>query len=267
MTSNPPPRAERRQADRLDCRIPIRLRSGGYTVLAETENLSRTGALLRVPLAELRLPDDASIGAVGSALRDVLGDMASAEFRYDELGGLITRTLRMVRVGRRSREEPWVDIGFALRRPITDEETGFLRLDLPRVRRPAPAAAGQVPEGARSDGQGLQLVVCGGAESVARPLFASAAGLDAAGVGGSLPGVERLAMDRDAPGVISVIGAIADGYTCTPTVVLMKGFRPLWSGDTEIQQVELDPTDGGVGMRFAFSRPLGRVEQSRLGMA
>jgi hypothetical protein len=267
MSATPSSRTERRHADRRDYRIPIRLRAGAYTICAETENLSRAGALLRVPLTELHLPLEANLAEIGAVLQRVVGERSSAEFRPDELGGLITRTLRVVRIARPDRFDPWVEVGFALGRPLTDEETGYLRIDLPRVRRRESglhalgdmAAAAPVPD--------LEMVVCATSAGGAEPMRTSLSELSATGFGAAVPDFRALPVDVENGAVIPVLGAISRAYTCTPTVIALRGTRPIWSGSARMHGIGIDPSSRTVHLQFAFARELGESQRAVLGVA
>jgi hypothetical protein len=68
-------------------------------------------------------------------------------------------------------------------------------------------------------------------------------------------------------GVVSVLAAITDEYSCTPTVVLMRDNVPLWSGTTRIQGLALDPWSHGLEIDFSFAPSLQPPELARLGVA
>lgn len=260
MSSPKPPLHDRRRAERLACQVPIRLRSDSCTIVAQAENLSRVGALLRVPLCEIGLPDDAPLQDIGTALRALLGDRTTGEFRYDELGSLISRTMHVVRISRRDRSEPWVEVGFALRRALTDEETGYLRLDLPRVRRDMPAASAPSAD----DAAPLEIVVCAAAGEVVRAFTATVSHVAAERMRGCTTDLRLLAPEPDRPNLLPVLAAFSGDFTCTPTVALRRAPHTLWMGPCELQGVELDPLRAALTVEFAFAQALAPHDLARL---
>ncbi len=251
-------RADRRQAARVHARIPIRLTSSHRTVLAESSDLSRVGTLLRIPLSELGLTGEAPLEAVADSLRRILGDLSRAEFRYDELGGLITRTLRMVRVARAGPNQDWVEIGCALRRPLGDDEVGVLRLDLPRVRWPKGDEVDEVTP------EPMQMLIAPMSGHSVEPLATELAELTAQRVQGQLTDARALPVCGKPQGASTVLSAITTEYGADPHVSLMKNDRLLWTGHTHIECVEMDPTDGRIQIAVAFDRELSVPELEKL---
>lgn len=260
MSSPAPSRVDRRQAARVAARIPIRLSSNHNIVLAESSDLSRVGTLLRIQLSELGLDPAAPLDAIADSLRRVLGDLSRAEFRYDELGGLITRTLRMVRISHAGPGQDYVEIGCALKRPLRDEEVGVLRLELPRVRWPGPEEEETAGNGAES----LRMVVHPIGGNLAKPLTTETHQLSARRVRGALSDAADLPMCGKAHGVSTVLSALTTEYGADPRVVLMRDDEALWHGRTHIECVELDPLCGRIQMTVAFDRELTVPELAKL---
>lgn len=253
-------RVERRQAARVDASIPIRLSSTTRTVHAESTNLSRVGTLLRIQLSELGLTPEAPLEAVADSLRRVLGDLSRAEFRYDELGGLIARTLRMVRIARAGPDQDWVEIGCALRRPLGDEEVGVLRLDLPRVR--WPKSTGEELEDETVEP--MQMVIAPMAGHAVEPLATELSELTAKHVRGRLTDASDLPVCGKPQGASTVLSALTTEYGADPHVSLLKEDELLWTGHTHIECVEMDPADGRIQIAVAFDRRLSLPELAKL---
>ena len=265
---------ERRRAGRLSCKIPVRVRASGRILHARTDDLSRVGALLHIPLSELGLPVDASLSHVAHETTSVLGDLLSLELHYEILGTLVRRMARPVRIGRGAPSQNYVEVGCALRRSLTDAEVEFLGLPLPPLLSDLPD-----PE-ARSTGadtefveerpaaeSALAVIICAINNQEAPPFAASAELVDAGGARAVVPHVSSLPLLPDRPGVSGLLTSIAQAYGSDPWVVLMRGGQPVWSGNAHIQSVELGPKTGRVELQLAFSRSLTAPERSRLRLA
>jgi hypothetical protein len=123
---------DKRLAARIDCDIPVRLRTETDEVVALMLDASRTGLRLRVAGHLLGVHRLSSLVQVARGIEQVLGDRFQAELHYEMLGPLIRKNLRPVRIGRRDWETADVEIGCVLEAPLRDEEAGMLGLALPR---------------------------------------------------------------------------------------------------------------------------------------
>ena len=263
---------ERRRAGRLSCKIPVRIRASGRTLHARTEDLSRVGALLHIPLSELGLPATASLSHVAHETTAILGDLASLELHYEVLGTLVRRMARPVRIGRREPGQEFVEVGCALRRSLTDAEVEFLGLPLPPLLSdiPDPDADADLPVSEPFVGERpvrdapLSVVVCASENAEATPFAAAAELVDRHGARACVPHVSDLPLLPDRPGVSGLLSAIAQAYGSDPWVVLLREGQPVWSGGARFQSVELGPKTGRVDLQLAFSRSLTAPERSRL---
>jgi hypothetical protein len=260
---------ERRRAGRLACKIPVRVRASGRTLHAHTEDLSRVGARLLIPLSELGLPANSSLTRVAHETTAILGDLASLEFHYEILGTLVRRMARPVRIGRGASGQTHVEVGCALRRSLTDAEVEFLGLPLPPLLSDLP----DLEYEGRDEGDGemrpalhspLAVVVCATDNAEATPFAATAELSDRHGAIAYLSHVSDLPLLPDRPGVSGLLTAITQAYGNDPWVVLMREGQPVWSGAARIESVELGPKTGRVELQLAFSRALTAPERSRL---
>ena len=264
---------ERRRAERLSCRIPVRIRANGRTLHARTENLSRTGALLHIPLAELGLPPNASITRVANETSSVLGDLTLLELHYEVLGALVRRMARPMRIGRGNQGQAFVEVGLAFRRALKGAEVEFLGLALPPLAKGVSAddlekGLASPATSARSDRPALEspfaLVVCATSNEEAMPFAASARSVDRYGAHAILEHVSELPVLPERPGVSGLLTALARTYGSDPWVVLLRQGQPVWSGMARLQAVELAPFSGRVDLQLAFSRTLTVPERSRM---
>lgn len=221
--------------------------------------MSRVGSALRIQLSELGLTPEAPLDAIADSLRRILGDLSRAEFRYDELGGLITRTLRMVRISRAGPGQDWVEIGCALRRPLGEDEVGVLRLDLPRVR---------WPKGADEEEDELssvmQMVIAPMEGHRVEPLTTCTQELTATHVMGALADTQGLPVCGKPQGASTVLSALTTEYGADPHVSLLRDSELLWTGRTALECVELDPVNGRIHMTMNFDRQLTVPELAKL---
>jgi len=264
---------ERRRAERLACRIPVRVRASGRILHARTEDLSRVGALLHIPLAEIGLPPSVSLDVIGRETTSILGEMATLELHYEILGNLVKRAGRPVRIGRCEAGQAFVEIGCAFGRSLTDNEVEFLGIALPPVKSEvAPDDAGAlvpVPTSARHRSKPavdspLSVVVCAPANGEAIPFAAAAEVVDRYGAHATLDHISALPILPERPGVSGLLTALANTYGNDPWVVLMREGQPVWSGGARLQAVELGPDTGRVDLQLGFSRSLTVPERTRL---
>jgi YD repeat-containing protein len=254
--------SDRRLAGRLDCQLPIRLTAGTHVVHATSENISRVGVLLRIPLAELGLEDEASLGVIGVRLTQVLGERATAEFRYDTLGRLICRTVRLVRLAGAPVGDGSVLVGCAMPRALTDEEAGILQLSLPPF-------LGLQPEeqpAAGDPAQEIGVVLCSAHATPVRPLLGTARELSAQGMRALCQDLRPLSSRTAERGVGALVGTLERGYGTLPTVVLMREGRPRWSGAARIRTAEFDADRDGLDLQLEFAALLSVPDMASLGV-
>jgi len=261
---------DRRRAGRLACKIPVRVRASGRTLIAQTDDLSRVGALLRIPLAELGLPVNAPLSRVADETTSALGDLAALELHYEILGALVQRMARPVRIGRGGEGQGFVEVGCAFRRVLEDAEVEFLGLPLPPLGEDSQdgdfqdEAEGSEPQRPAVESP-LSIVVCAAPGGELVPPFAAQAELmDAYGAHATVSHVSHIPILPDRPGVSGLLNTLANTYGSDPWVVLMRQGHPVWSGTARLQSVELGPRSGRVDLHLQFSRALTVPEQSRL---
>ena len=122
---------ERRRSPRVSSVLPVRLHVGGRALEGETRDLSRIGARIRVPLAELELLPQAGLTEISARVGKTLGEVVVADLNHKILGNLVRRSLRVVRLARPADIPTVVDVGCMLRVPLSDDEVGALGLVLP----------------------------------------------------------------------------------------------------------------------------------------
>lgn len=258
---------DRRRAGRLACKIPVRVRASGRTLIAQTEDLSRVGALLRIPLAELGLPINAPLSRVADETTSALGDLAALELHYEILGALVQRMARPVRIGRGGEGQGFVEVGCAFRRCLEDAEVEFLGLPLPPLA--MEGSDGESEEAGEPERPAIEsplsVVVCAapGGDPVT-PFAAHAELMDEYGAHAVVSHVSELPILPDRPGVSGLLNTLANTYGSDPWVVLLRQGHPVWSGTARLQSVELGPTSGRVDLHLEFSRALTAPERSRM---
>ena len=129
--------AERRSAYRVNCHIPVRLATSmGRTIVAETTDLSRTGARVRIPLAELGLEHGAELRTIAQAVQSEVGDLAVADIHHERLGPLLRRHLHVVRIAQHDPEGDWGRDRLRAQQPDHQRRGGLHRREPPRRRPP-----------------------------------------------------------------------------------------------------------------------------------
>ncbi len=229
---------DRRRAPRISCRLPVRLRVGARTVHATTVDLSRIGVGLAIPLEEIGLGSERSLAEIGRQVTECLGDVVVASFHYELLGTLVSKGLRLVRVGRADTRGDFVEIGCTLRTALTDEEVGFLGLDLPAGGHFVDTESDEDTQAEPDDqDRGTSAIVCAGRDRQATPFCASFEEVE----DGMCLTVDRRRLpvlpERHDAGTL--LGALIDAYGQEVFVVLLRGMRPFWSGTAVMQAVDL----------------------------
>ena len=119
---------DKRRTTRITCSLPVRIRSRSGWIDAEVTDVSRTGLRLRISDAAVGLDGTASLLEVARRLGGMLPENVETVFGTE---GRVTRHLRVVRIGKRSRKDANVQLGCLLQGPFTDDEAASLDLILP----------------------------------------------------------------------------------------------------------------------------------------
>ncbi len=257
---------ERRRAGRIDCALPILLHSAGRTLRTTAVDLSRVGALVRIPFAEMGWARDIALARLGREASHLLGDLVRLDLHYEILGSLVRRSARPVRLGCAFEGQDHLEVGFDLLEVITDMEADLLGLPLPPLRPDAPATwlpqpALSVSANARD---AVSVVLCNETDDRTPPLQIVPHQIDHVGAradlgpAGCLP---RLPEHRGAAGVLAML---AETYGGAPlSVVLVRG-EPVWSGAARFAAVEVSPEDHHVRVHLRFAHALGKHASARL---
>lgn len=258
---------ERRAAPRVPCSLPLRLVSQGRVLRAQVRDLSRHGVGVRVALSELGLGPTPGPEALARALEALLAETLAAEFCYDQIGPLVRRALRPVRIARVDGGAGAVELGCALRSPLSDAEVEILGVEVPpAVAEPAEAAG---PRLANAAGPWTAyLSAAAGRE--APPLCSRRAGADP-GSGAfrlEFPDARRLPLDRHghAPGQLML--GLVEAYGEEPGLLVLGAGVPLWGGTARLEGLEVrGEAPPEVLLSLRPGRPLTEAERLRLGLA
>lgn len=267
METNPTP--ERRRAPRIDCDIPVMLHGLGRSLPGVSCDLSRVGTLLKLPLDKLGVDPDATLEEVARIALQFLGDRVKVDLHHEALGGLIQRTAKPIRVGRRDATSDYVEIGLDLMKPLTDMEVEFLGVGLPRLFHEvdvtwAPPAT-SVSTGA--DERDVTVVLCALDGDSAPPLRVRPAHMDAASASADLGTVEQLPILVQGKGAAAeVLRTLADVYGDEPEAVIMLDAQPVWSGASRLQSVEFCERARRVQLQMGFPGQLSAAARHRLGI-
>lgn len=120
---------DKRRTTRITCSLPVRIRTRSGWVTAEVTDVSRTGLRLRLADEAVGLTKTASLLEVARRLGGMLPEDVETQFGA---GQEVTRHLRVVRIGKRSRTDASVQLGCLLETPFSDEEAAVLDLILPK---------------------------------------------------------------------------------------------------------------------------------------
>jgi hypothetical protein len=259
---------ERRRATRLECNIPILVRGRSRTLRAHTADLSRVGTLLRIPLEELGLTRDVSLAVLGREAMASLGEVVTIELHYEALGNLISHTARPMRMSRALPGQEFLEIGLDLTKPLSNMETEFLGIALPPLFHEVdltwePEDSNEEASASRAD---VAVVICSADDDVSPPLRVRPSHLSADGVRANLGPVENLPMLVDGGTAADVLTALADGYGGEPQVVIFADDKPVWSGASRLQALEVCPWDGRAKLQMAFPQRLPACARARLGI-
>lgn len=253
---------DRRRAQRLVCSVPVRLTAGHRSFHAETVDLSRTGALLRIGFAELGLKPEADLTRMVARLQRSLGEILVAEFHYEQLGPLVRKAMRLVRVRTAEAGVDHVEIGCELRLPFTDEEVGFLGLPLPQ------AEAGAIDEALANEHlpDEFSAIICAEQGKATAPFVARVGRLFPERIELILPSPDRLPFLPDSRDVGSLLLAFLEAFGENPNLVLLREGVPAWSGSGKVETVNREGNDGQVKLGLSLERALGLGDERRLGI-
>lgn len=239
---------DRRRAPRVDCRLPVRLRVGARTVFATTLDLSRIGVRLEISLEEIGLKVDHSLAEIGRQVTESLGDVVVASFHYELLGTLVSKGLRVVRVGRAKSGGDNVEVGCTLRTALTEEEVGFLGVDMPAIGECVDHESDQPQQQPLEEV--TSAIVCATTGRGATPFCASYEELED-GMRLVVDDRRRIPVLVDREDAGSLLGALADSYGHEVFVVLLRGMRPFWSGRAALHAVDVNNGGASVALQLA----------------
>lgn len=271
---------ERRRAARVPCRLPVRLVRGGHVTYGVTEDLSRAGALVRIPLAALDLEPGLDLADVARRLDQRLGEAFVAEFCWQTLGSLVRKVLRVARVARVDGDAGVVDLGCELRVPLDALETEALGVGLPPLTASVPAelfpappvsdealSAAVAEDEARTRCARRRAVLMPSREHRRAPLLAEAHSMTESGLLVALGTPQRLGLPLERLDATGLLLAFDARFGSELGVLLLEGDEPLWSGQSHVDGLELRRGENRLLLNVSLSSPLEREEAVRLGLA
>lgn len=270
---------DRRRAARVACRLPVRLTRGSHVTYGVTEDLSRAGALVRVPLAALDLSPSADLAEVARRLEQRLGEAFAAEFCWQTLGPLVRKVLRVVRVARVDSDAGVVDLGCELRVPFDALETEALGVGLPPLREDVAAATTAPPtlpdpelaaaaaaDAARPRGALRRAVLLPPPERRRPPLLAEACRLGEERVLVALGSPQRLGLTLERQDATGLLVAFDARYGSRLGLLLLEGRQPLWSDAVSVQALELQREHDRLLLSLRLAAPLTPASPEHLGL-
>jgi hypothetical protein len=271
---------DRRRAARVSCHIPVRLVRGGHVTHGVTEDLSRTGVRVRVPLEDLHLAPDAELSGVAKRLDQRLGEACVGEFHWQVLGSLVRKVLRVVRVVRVTEDKALVDLGCELRVPLDTLESEALGVDLPpltaawtatawnSVPPPEPAPLAEVPagEGEVAPAQRRRAILMPPRARGRTPLRGQSPEVTGDGIVLTLDESVRLALQVDRQDATALLLAFDERYGSEHEVLLLEGDEPIWSGAARVTGLEHRRSAHKMMLTLSLPEPLSADELSRLGV-
>lgn len=255
---------ERLRAPRHDVQIPLRLEATDATLRAHTVNVSRAGALIRLTHAELGFAPDHDLADVMKRVSHLLGDLVVADFDPEQLGSLVRKGLRPVRIAAPSDRMDAVEIGCAFRDPLTEQELIVLSLptDVDDELVPVTDALDEVP-----GEEALEAFLCGADGRPARPLFAHVEEVTGFGARVHVPRDAREGLLPARPTVSNVLGNVSLRYGSRPTLVLMRGGRPVWAVAANVAEAVVNRRTERIHLELRFAEPPDEGICARLGLA
>jgi hypothetical protein len=272
---------ERRRAARVSCRIPVRLVRGSHVTHGVTEDLSRTGVRVRVPLEDLNLENDTEFATIARRLDQRLGEACVGEFHWQVLGSLVRKVLRVVRVVRVPENPSLVDLGCELRVPLDVLESEALGVDLPPLTaqwtatawtgipptEPATLTEVAAAEAGAAAAQRRRAVLMPPRARGRAPLKAQAPEVTEQGVVLSLHESVRLALHVDRQDATALLLAFDERYGSQHELLLLEGDEPIWSGTARVTGLEHQRAAHRLVLTLSLSDPLRPEELARLGVS
>lgn len=255
---------ERRRAPRHPADIPLRLTTSGRVFAARTVNVSQVGVLVRLPLAELGVSADSDAGVVIERVTQSLGDLVMVDFDPAQLGSLVRKGMRLVRIGLPDPTGDAVDVGCDLREALTDEELHALGLPASDPAGDAEAAPAEPLTPAPVPDIDAMLVAADG--RAAPPLFGSLGYVGAGGIELVVPAHAREGRLPPRPTVRGVLDAVSRLYGGRPALVLSRGRRPVWSGAARVRSARVQRGRDRVSLTLTYAEPPAEGVWARLGI-
>lgn len=227
--------------------------------------MSRIGARVRLPLAELDLIPQAGLPEISASVGKTLGDIVVADLNHSELGTLVRRSLRVVRLARPPEHPTVVDIGCMLRVPLTDEEVGALGLSLPEQHLPhgvysaheafAKLKRKRKPTEGEDEPQ-AQAFLSAQADCAGPPVRATDAAWTERGVLLRFDPRASAALNMGSRDAGQLFQRFVHEYGAEVGLLLVRNHQPLWSGTVKLRAVEIDPLRDDIFLEFEAARPM-----------
>ena len=258
----------RRRPRRVECCIPVRLSAQGHTLMAETRDISRMGARIRLRLEQLGLNAESSFEDVAQRITETLCDVAVAAFHPEVLGNLVKHGVRVVRIARCADDPGSVDLGCLLRVPLGDDEVGALGLDLDGEE-PIPAEAHETngceqTDAAPTPAKDRYAYLWAESDRPGQPIHAETARMDEEGFVVRFPQVSRLPLMPERFDIGSLLHAFVEAYGNEVGLLVVEERRPLWSGPVRVRALELGPSRKDLVLHLQATTPLDEAARARL---
>ena len=279
---------EKRQAVRLPCTLPLRIKGVEGMVQATLVDISRIGLRLRIPGEALRVHRLSSLVQISRRLHGVLGDSFGAEIQVGDQGVVVRRWLTMTRIAKRDWERTDVEVGCSLSEVLTDEEAQILGVALPQfgvtAETPpepvdaAPMGAGILDElcaeeppadpmepPAHPMEEGVyQAFIYPAPGKTSQPLLTRTESLSP---GNAILRVEKMqGWNYENLDVGQLVAALDEAYGTDILLRIVEGDHDLWAGPAEIKDVDVTPDPAGIRIGVSFGRELRTEELDRLGL-
>lgn len=222
---------EQRRAHRVPCELPTRIYGAIVDLDAQTHDLSRTGARIRLSLAALGGMDPDDVPGLARAVDQHLGVWFTMDLNHEELGPLVRKHVRLVRLGQPTRDGCFLELGCEFGVPLTEAESAVLDLDLPPLDAAVPLV---VRQGHRPRRYAAYLYPSKGWPG--RRLIGTTPGMEAGNAVISADSGAGLGL-RDAD-VTTIARALASAYGPQPVLEILQGTQCVWVGPTRIRQVQ-----------------------------
>lgn len=253
----------RREAARVPCVVPIRVEPGDRPIFAaHLVDVSRTGLRLRIPGAVLGVHRLSSLAQVARSAAALLGESFIAELHYEQLGPLVRKRLKTIRIAKRDWEHADVELGCIMcDSHLTDLEASMLGVHLPPigVDEPEPHAAVAGPRE-----EEMAAYIYGSDEAEGAAIVAQADALTRGMAMLTVADESEHLRDLD---VTELAEELDDTYGSKLTLRISIGDEDLWVGPAEIKEIDVaDEETGAVRLGVAFGRELRAEELRRLGL-